>query len=440
MFSTSLSSMPTVAFSSAAAAAVSTTTNSSTSVSNDTTSTSSSSQKPTYSKGLAGIYAGETAISTVGKEGVGLTYRGFGIIDLAQNCIFEEIAYLLLYGRLPTRQELNDYCKSLEQYRVLPKVVTDLLEEIPPTSHPMNVMKTCAALLGCLYPEQLSSTTKQQQLQHQYDIFNRLMASFGPMLLYWHHFHVNKKRINTVGKSGDTIAKHFARLLQNDSNSEPLDVIANTINTSLILYAEHGFAASTFAARVTTSTQSDIYSSIAAAIGTLRGNLHGGANEAAYELLSQYETTEEAEKGIRKLLSEKRLIMGFGHRIYRKGDPRNIIMKECSKQLTASSSPYSKKKLHEVAEKIESIMKAEKNLYPNVDFYAATCYHQCGIPTYMFTPLFVIARTSGWAAHILEQRNDNKLFRPDAIYTGPSKKDFIAIDKRSPLSSIASKL
>lgn len=383
------------------------------------TATAAPAPAPTYAKGLAGVIAGESAISTVGKEGVGLTYRGYMITDLAANCIYEEIAYLLLYGDLPTEQQLKQYRATLEPYRVLPPALASALELIPAGAHPMNVMSAACALLGTMYPE---TSTSQQ-----HTIFDRLIAQFGSILLYWHHWTTSGKRINTKGKSGDTIARHFMRLLKDDGK-EPLEAHVRAIDVSLILYAEHGFAASAFAARVTCSTLSDAYSCVCSAIGTLRGPLHGGANEAAMELIEQFSTPDEAERGVKQMLANKKLIMGFGHRVYRKGDPRNAIIKQCSKQLT--TLPGGKPKLFEISERIENLMMSSKKMFANLDFYAASAYHQCGVPTLFFTPIFVIARTAGWGAHIIEQRQDNKLYRPNAIYTGPDKKTFVPLSQR----------
>jgi 2-methylcitrate synthase len=255
-----------------------------------------------------------------------------------------------------------------------------------------------------------------------------LLACFGSILLYWHHFATSGRRIDTNGKPSDTIASHFVRLLHSN-NTEPDAAVVKAIDQSLILYAEHGFAASTFACRVTTSTQADAYSAIVSAIGTLRGNLHGGANEAAMELISQFKNPEEADVKVREMLKKKVLIMGFGHRVYRKGDPRSDIIKECSRVLT--TRPGGKPMLFKISERIEKIMKEEKKLFPNLDFYAASAYHQCGVPTSFMTPIFVIARTAGWGAHVIEQRANNKLFRPLAVYTGPDAKPFVSIDKRT---------
>jgi len=384
-------------------------------------------EAPKYSRGLAGVIAGESAISTVGKEGFGLMYRGYTIVDLAKNCVFEEVAHLLIYGTLPTATQLKAYTAKLAQFRSLSPAMRGALELIPRHAHPMNVMQAAVSLLGTMNPEDPLKHDKQR------DIFDQLIGSLGPILLYWYHYAFHGKRIDTTQKSSrsgapvDTIARNFMRLLRNDG-TEPEDAFVKAIDVSLILYAEHGFAASTFACRVTISTQSDAYSGIAAAIGTLRGSLHGGANEAAMGLIEKFDTPEAAEKGVRDMFARKEIIYGFGHAIYKRGDPRSNIIKECSRELTKTKS--GKPKLFAVSERIEQFMSGEKKIFPNLDFYAASAYHQCGVPTDFFTPIFVIARTAGWAAHIMEQRAANKLFRPNAIYTGPEKKEFVHIKDR----------
>lgn len=377
------------------------------------------SAQPKYSRGLAGVYAGKSKVSTVGKQGFGLMYRGYGIVDLAANCAFEEIAYLLTRGSLPNRQQLNDYKARLARVRVLPEGLKRSLEEIPKDAHPMDVLKTGCALLGTFKPE---SSTFQQE-----DIFDSLMATFGPMLLYWHHWVTYHKRINTDGKPGDSIASHFVRCLNNDGK-EPDALVVRTIDQSLILYAEHGFAASTFACRVTTSTKSDVYSAICTAIGTLRGPLHGGANEAAMELLAKFKDPDHAETKLKEMLAQRTLIMGFGHRVYKNGDPRSDIIKECSRKL--AMRPGGAKNLYRISERVESLMQSEKKMFPNLDFYAASAYHQCGVPTNFMTPIFVIARTAGWAAHIMEEREAGKLIRPSAIYEGPDLKKYVPLQSR----------
>jgi len=299
----------------------------------------------------------------------------------------------------------------------------DCLERIPATAHPMDIMRTGCSLLGTLEPETSTRT--------QYDISDRLMALFGPMLLYWYHWTTSGQRIQTNTGKADTIAVNFLKLLKNDGK-QPNPLLAKVLDVSLILYAEHGFAASTFAARVTASTLSDFYSSICTSIGTLRGPLHGGANEAAMKLISKFNTMEEAEKGLMTMFANKELVMGFGHRIYKKEDPRSTIIKEWSRKLSQNGE-YGKPNLFAVSQRVEEIMLRERGMYPNLDFYTASAYNQCGIPTAFFTPVFVISRTTGWAAHIIEQRADNKLIRPSEIYTGPEPLDFVTMSKRSRL-------
>jgi 2-methylcitrate synthase len=381
---------------------------------------------PTYSKGLAGVIAGESSISTVGAEGFGLMYRGFSIVDLCGKASFEEVAHLLLYGTLPTAAELAIFQSRLSTYRRFPSELLEQIERIPRFTHPMNVMLVISQLYGAQFPEKADRS-------NQLECLERLLSAFGPLLLYWYHYHQNGKKLNFSFYSqtypGDSLAKHFIRLLQNrEDNKEPEEIFVRTVDQSLILYAEHGFAASTFACRVVISTQSDLYSGIAAAIGALRGNLHGGANEAAMELLARFKSADEAERGIREMWKRKELVMGFGHRIYRKGDPRSDLIKACSYKL--SQLPTGNPQLYATSERIESLMMKEKKIFPNLDFYAASAYHQCGIPTDFFTPIFVIARTAGWGAHIQEQRGSNKLFRPDALYTGPGVKPFVSIKER----------
>lgn len=386
------------------------------------------SSKPKYSPGLAGVIAGETSIATVGKGGHGLMYRGYSIEDLCNNCIFEEVAYLLLYGELPTKQELAAYKRQLAGYRKLLPAVRQAMEILPGDSHPMDVLKVGCAVQGTLQREQSPPGADFKEFAGPLtamDVFNSLIASFGSMQLYHYHFHKNGKRIDTAGKPEDTIASHYIRLLH---GTEPDPLHVNVFDTLLILYAEHGLAASTFSCRVTTSTLSDSYSAVCAAIGTLRGPLHGGANEAAMNLIEQFSTPESAERGVRDMLRRKAKIMGFGHRVYKTSDPRNIIVKALSKQL--SEQPNGKATLFKVSETIEKLMWNEKKLFPNLDFYAASAYHQCGIPTSLFTPIFVIARSAGWGANIIEQRAANRLIRPAALYVGPNLKQFVKMDDR----------
>ncbi|MCG8435730.1 MAG: 2-methylcitrate synthase [Gammaproteobacteria bacterium] len=371
---------------------------------------------PKKSGGLAGVTAGSTAIATVGKEGAGLTYRGYDIYDLAEHATFEEVAYLLLYGKLPSKKELKAYKKRLMGMRKLPKALRDTLEKIPADTHPMDVMRTGCSLLGNLEPE--------GDFKNQHKAADRLLAAFPGILLYWYRYqHDKKKRINTATKE-DSIAAHFLRLLH---GKKPKSSHVRCMDVSLILYAEHEFNASTFASRVCAATLSDFYSAITAGIGTLRGPLHGGANEAAMELIEKFKTPQAADKGLRKMLAKKALVMGFGHRVYRESDPRNVVIKEWSRKLAKEAGD---KRLYPVSETIEKVMWDEKHLFPNLDFYSATAYHFMGIPTALFTPIFVCSRLTGWAAHVMEQRGNNRLIRPSADYTGPESQKWVPIEKR----------
>ncbi len=370
---------------------------------------------PKQAGGLAGVTAGQTAICTVGKAGAGLTYRGYAIEDLAIKAKFEEVAYLLIYGKLPNKNESQKYKEQLKNLRDLPPTLKVILEQIPVDAHPMDVLRTGCSALGTILPE----GNKYDQIY----IANKLMASFASMLLYWYHFSKSGKRIN-VETDDESIAGHFLHLLhQKKASVEHIDCF----DASMILYAEHEFAASTFAARVTAATLSDFYSAITSAIGTLRGPLHGGANEAAMELINQFKNPEQAEAGLKEMLAQKKLIMGFGHRVYKNCDPRNAIIKEWSKKLSKTSGDMN---IFDISERIEKLMWGEKKLFANADFYSASAYHLLGIPIKMFTPIFVIARTSGWAAHIIEQRKNNKLIRPMADYIGPEPLSWLPIEKR----------
>lgn len=366
-------------------------------------------------EGLAGVVAGKSAISMVGTEGVGLHYRGYAIEDLAQNTLFEEIAYLLIYGELPNQQRLQEYQKKLINFRYLSSPLKTILENIPGDAHPMDVLRTGCSALGSIEPE------KNQTMQR--DVADRLTALFPAMLLYWYHYHHDGKRINTE-LNDRTTASYFLHLLY---EKEPDELQVDALNASFVLYAEHEFNASTFAARVTAATFSDFYSAICSAIGTLRGPLHGGANEKALKLIQQFHSEDEAEKKVMDMLANKKLVMGFGHRVYKTLDPRSPIIKNYAKKL---ADHYDGTKIFSISERIEKIMWNQKKLFPNLDFYSALTFHFCGIPTEMFTPLFVFARTSGWAAHIIEQRENNKLIRPISEYAGPEPRAFIPLEER----------
>ena len=365
--------------------------------------------------GLAGVTAGVTRLCTVGKEGAGLTYRGYDINDLAENANFEEVAYLLLRGELPNQTELDAYVSKIKANRGLPDELKTVLEMVPAGAHPMDVMRTGVSFLGNIEPE--------GDFSNQGDVADRLLACLPSMLLYWHRFHTDGKRIDTK-TDDDSISGHFLNLLH---DKPPEELHRKSLDTTLILYAEHEFNASTFTARVITGTLSDMHSAVTGAIGALRGQLHGGANEAAMELISQYDTPEEAVAGIHEKLANKDKIMGFGHRVYTTSDPRNAINKIMSKALARDVGDTV---MYPVSEAIEKVMWDEKKLFANADFFAANVYHFMGIPTYLFTPIFVCARISGWAAHIMEQRADNRLIRPTADYVGPPLREWVAIEDR----------
>lgn len=365
--------------------------------------------------GLAGVVAGKTAVSTVGKEGVGLTYRGYDIHDLAAGATFEEVAFLLLYGALPTGAELNAFRDRLLPLRELPAALRDVLERVPGDAHPMDVMRTGCSMLGALEPE--------KGPRRENDAAERLLATFPSMLVYWHAFHRDGRRLAT--RTDDpSVAGHFLHLLH---GKPPGESHRRAMDVSLILYAEHEFNASTFTARVAASTLSDFYSAITAAIGTLKGPLHGGANEAAMELIEKFKTPDEADQGILEALARKDKIMGFGHRVYTISDPRSDIIKQWASELAGEAGD---RWLYPVSERIEKVMREQKKLFPNLDFYSAAVYHFLGIPTPMFTPLFVVSRITGWAAHVFEQRADNRLIRPTADYVGPASRAFVPIAQR----------
>ena len=367
------------------------------------------------SAGLRGQVAGETELCTVGQSGTGLTYRGYEITDLAENAEFEEIAFLLLKGHLPNLQELNNYKSKLKKLRNLPEEVKKVLEQIPSNSHPMDVMRTGCSILGCIETE--------ANFSQEDDKIDRMLALFPSIITYWYKFSHENKKINTE-TDDDTIGSHFLSLLHGE---KPSSLYTKVMNVSLILYAEHEFNASTFAARVCASTLSDIHSCITAAIGTLRGPLHGGANEAAMDLIQSFENPDDAENKLLDMLARKEKIMGFGHAVYKVSDPRNNVIKSWSEKL---ANAINDDKLYPISVRCEEVMWREKKLFCNADFFHASAYHLMGIPTKLFTPIFVMSRISGWAAHVKEQRKNNRIIRPSADYTGPNNKDFVSIENR----------